>query len=341
MWRHQHHHHAPAPRDLYPLMPQYYSNPHQLHHHHALVQPAPTGHPPHTAHYTGPHHIYYLHQPVPPFPPAPWYHTQPTHPHHQHHTVQHHVPPPLHGLATFGPSYAPKDPQRAVHAQQEHQGLQGAPHHHQQPPPPAAHASENHPPAAIRYLQTTAPRDAQATTSHLDTGGNEEPREPHNTHTQHPHNPTGRPNSHPAPHTCPLLPQPEVLPPHHYPTPLTRDQTTEAPRVDPHQPPPPAAPADTHGHESSLPRPPRETPSPDPARDNDDHPPPTHTTPLTTHSTTSRPTGRALHVSQPRSNTATPPGPRRPGGAAPPHLGHQPTHQGDHPRQGGHLGGGR
>ena len=40
----------------------------------------------------------------------------------------------------------------------------------------------------------------------------------------------------------------------------------------PTKPPPPPAPANTHHRESPLPRPPRETPSPDPAWDNDGHP---------------------------------------------------------------------
>ena len=134
---HQHHHHAPVPPHPYPLMPQYYSDPHQLHCHHAPAQTGPTSHPAHTAHITAPHHhVYHHHQPLPPHPPTPGYYTQPTHPQHHHHAIEHHPPPPLHGPTTHGPRYTPMEPRGAAHAHQQHQGLVGAPHHHQQPPHP-------------------------------------------------------------------------------------------------------------------------------------------------------------------------------------------------------------
>ena len=114
-WHHQHHHHAPAP---YPLMPQYYSHPYQLHPHHAPAQPGPTNHLPHTAHITAPHHhVYHHHQSLPPHRPTPGYHTQPTHPQHHHHAIEHQPPPPLHG-----PRYTPINPRGAAHAHQQHQG---------------------------------------------------------------------------------------------------------------------------------------------------------------------------------------------------------------------------
>ena len=47
-------------------------------------------------------HTYHHHQPLPACPPVPWCHTQPSHPHHHHHTVQHHLPPQLHGLRHSG-----------------------------------------------------------------------------------------------------------------------------------------------------------------------------------------------------------------------------------------------
>ena len=134
-WHHQQHHHAPVPPNAYPMMPQYYSNPHQLHPHHAPSQPDPTNHPPHTAHITARHHhIYHHHQPLPPHPPTPGYHTQPGHPQHHHHAVQHHAPPPIHGPTAHAPRYSPMDPRGAAHAHQQHQGLVGAPRHHQQHP---------------------------------------------------------------------------------------------------------------------------------------------------------------------------------------------------------------
>ena len=135
-WHHQHHHHAPVPPNPYPLMPQYYSDPHQLHPHHAPAQPDPTSNPPHTAHITAPnHHVYHHHQPLQPHPPTPGYHTQPTNPQHHHHAIEHHPPPPLHGPTAHGPQYTPMDPRGAAHAHQQHQGLVGASHHHQQLPP--------------------------------------------------------------------------------------------------------------------------------------------------------------------------------------------------------------
>ena len=116
-------------------MPPCYSDPHQLHPHHAPAQPGPTNHPSHIAHITAPHHhVFHHHQPLPPHPPTPGYHTQPAHPQHHHHAVQHQPPPPLHRPTTHEPRYTPMDPRGAAHAHQQHQGLVGAPHHHQQPP---------------------------------------------------------------------------------------------------------------------------------------------------------------------------------------------------------------
>ena len=323
---------APRPRHPgpYPPMPQYYS------------------HPAHAAHEAPPHHHVYHrhtdhhHQTLPAYPPAPLSHTQPTHPQHHHHTIQHHLPPPLLGLTTYGPPYTPMDPWGARQAHQQHQGLQGAPHRNQQPPHP-------HPMPASTFHQqpptTYGPepdQDAQAAASlpYLGTAASQGPQGPHGTHRQHPHDPARRPDSHPAQHP--------PHPPHHHqcspptiPTP-PRDQDTDAPRGDPHQPPPPPAPADTHRRESSLPGPPRETPSPDPTRDDDDHrPPPPHITPPITPRTTSRRTGRRLYPTQPRSGMAAPPGARRPGGATPPHLRNQRAHFGGHPSPNGHPGGGR
>ena len=69
------------------------------------------------------------------------------------------------------------------------------------------------------------------------------------------------------------------------PPPPPPDQATDAPRGSPHQSTDCDAPADTQDQESTVPWPPRETPSPDPTRDNDDHPPqptpppPSHTAP--------------------------------------------------------------
>ena len=49
---------------------------------------------------------------------------------------------------------------------------------------------------------------------------------------------------------------------------------TDTPHGDPHQPQPPPTPADTPNREPPLLQPPRETASPDPARSNDEPPPP-------------------------------------------------------------------
>ena len=203
----------PRPPDPYLLMPQYYSNPHQLHHHHPPAQPAKTGHPPHAAHYTAPHHhvyhrhTYHHHQPLPPFPPAPWYHTQPAHPHHHHHAVKHHLPPPLHGLATFGPPCAPIDPRGAMHVHQQHQGLQGAPDNHWQPPRPQPMlASTIHEQPTAEYEPQPHP-DAEATTSHFDTVASQGTPEPPDTDTQHPRAPAGCPDSRPAQHPSPPPPR--------------------------------------------------------------------------------------------------------------------------------------
>ena len=265
-WHHQHHHHAPVPPNPYLLMPQYYSDPHQLHPHHAPAQPGPTNDPPHTAHITAPHHhVYHHHQPLPPHPPTPGYLSQPAHPQHHHHPVQHHLLPRLHGPTTHGPQYTPMDLWGAAHAHQQHRGLVGAPHHHQQPPHP-------HPiPGSTIYRQppiTYGPQphpDAHAATSHphLGTATSQGPQGPHGAHTQHPHDPQGCPDPGPARHP-PLPPPPQTVPPqHHPPPPHARDQATDATHSSPDQPIDVNAPANTQ-RESPLPRPPQETPSPDP-----------------------------------------------------------------------------
>ena len=101
-----------------------------------------------------------------------------------------------------------------------------------------------------------------------------------NTHTTHrdaetpsQHNTHPRPPQHQQCHSHTTTPRP---PP--------RDQATDATHSGPRQPMDVDAPADTH-RDSPLPRPPQETPSPDPTRDNDDRPPkptpppPSHTAP--------------------------------------------------------------
>ena len=170
------------------------------------------------------------------------------------------------------------DPRGAAHAHQQHQGLEGAPHHHQQPthPHPRSASTIHRQPPTTYGPQ---PRlDAQAAASHpyLGTAASQGPPGLHGTHTQHPHDPAGRPDSQPAQHPPPPPPPPPAVPPPHHPppTPPSRDKSTDASRGGLHQPIDCNAPANTHHRESPLPRPPRETPSPDPARDNDVHIPP-------------------------------------------------------------------
>ena len=80
-------------------------------------------------------------------------------------------------------------------------------------------------------------------------------------------------NTQPHPPPAPAVPAPHHPPATLPPPPPPRDQATDATRGSPHQPIGVSAPADTQHRESPLPRPPEETPSPDPTRDNDDHPP--------------------------------------------------------------------
>ena len=96
-------------------------------------------------------------------------------------------------------------------------------------------------------------------------------RRTRNTHTtrQDAVNPRQR-NTHPRPphhQQC----HPHTTPPRQPPPP--RDQARDATRGSPRQQIDWDAPADTHHRESPLPRLPKETPSPDPRRDNDDQPP--------------------------------------------------------------------
>ena len=167
-------------------MPQYYSDPHQLHPHHAPAQRGPTNHPAQMAHITARHHhVFHHHQPLPPHPPTPGYNTQPALPQHHHHAVQHHPPPPLHGPTTHEPRYTPMDPRGAAHAHQQHKGLVGAPHHHQQPPHPhPIPASTIHQQPPITYGPQPHP-DAHVAASHQHPGTttSQEAQGPHSAHT--------------------------------------------------------------------------------------------------------------------------------------------------------------
>ena len=158
----------------------------------------------------------------------------------------------------------------AAHAHNQHRGLVGARHHYQQPlhshPIPA---STNNRQPATTYGSQPRP-DAQEAAPHLYLGTaiTQGPQGPHGTHTQHPQDPVGRPDSQQAQHPPP---------------PPLRDQATDAPRGGPHQRIDWAVPADTDYRESPVPRPPRETPSPHPTRNNDDQPDPHHPLHHTTH----------------------------------------------------------
>ena len=216
------------------------------------------------------------------------------------------------------------DRRGAAHAHQQYQDLEESPHHHQQPPhPQPMPTSTIHQGPPTTYGPQPGP-DAQAAASHpyLGTAASQGPQGPHDRNTRNTyttsrdaqtinqHNAQPRPPHH-------QLYRPHTIPPRS----PTRDQATDAPRGGSHQPIDCDAHAGTHHRESPLPRPPGETPSPDPKRDNDGRPPPTHTTPPITARTTTRRTGRTLRPTQPYSGTAAPLGARRPGGATPQHLG--------------------
>ena len=314
------------------------------------AQPAPTGHPPHLAHHIAPHHqvhnghTNHHHKQSPPHPPAPWYHTQQTQLQHHHHMVQHHLPPPLHELTTLGPPYTHKDLRGATHAHQQHQAYKGAPQHHKQPPrqfPMPASTLHQQPPTGYRP-QPHADDQAATTHSYLDTAASQGPQEPHSMHTQQPHDPAGRPDSHPTQDPPPLPPPRAVQPSHHPPPPPpseTRPQKhhaeTPANLCLP-QPPPTHTTASTpsRGHQE---KPHHQTPH---ATTKTSSPNPNHPPKITPRST-SRRTGRALCPKQPRSGTAAPPGAQRPAGATPPHLQHHPAHLGSHPGPGSRPRGGR
>ena len=196
------------------------------------------------------------------------------------------------------------------------------------PPPPAApqpatHANKHHPPAATRCIRTTAPPGSPG--SHLPPVPRHRSKQGTATTARHAHaTPTqlGRTPRLPL-RTAPTPAPPAISSATHTPSPPRpppRDQATDAPLQDPHQPPsppapprhtPPRGPPPVAAKGTSITRPHTQQRRP---------PPPTHTTPITTPCTTSRRIGRTLRPTQPASGTAAPPGPRRPGGATPPHL---------------------
>ena len=107
----------------------------------------------------------------------------------------------------------------------------------------------------------------------LGTTTSQEPQGTHSAHTQHPHNPQGRPDPQPAQHQPPPSPPPTVPPPHHPPPPPpeTRPGTQHAAARTSQltsMPPPTHATANPPSRDRHI-----KTPSPDPTRDNDDHPP--------------------------------------------------------------------
>ena len=138
------------------------------------------------------------------------------------------------------------------------------------PPQPAAHASKHHPPAATHSLRTTAPPGCPGT--HLPPvprhrGQPGTARTAWRAHTT-PTGPWGdaqipvQHSTHPRT-PCHQQCHPHTIPSH--PPPPSGHRRTKR------RPPPPPAPADTHHRGSPLSRPPGETPSPEPTRDNEDH----------------------------------------------------------------------
>ena len=97
-------------------------------------------------------------------------------------------------------------------------------------------------------------------------------RKDRTAHTRNTHM-TQRDAQTPGQHNTPPPPTTNSATPTSPPPPHPRNQATDATRGSLHQPIDVDAPADTHHRGSPLPRPPQETPSPDPTRDNDDHPP--------------------------------------------------------------------
>ena len=180
----------------------------------------------------------------------------------------------------------------AAQANRQHQGLVEAPQEHQQLP-------QRHPiPASTIYRQpsiTYGPQPhpdthAPASHQHLGTATSQGPQRLHGAHTQHPHDPQGRPDPQPA-QNPPLPPPPTAVPP-------------------PHLPPPP--PPKTRPHTQHAAAPTSRWMS---------MPPPTHTTA----STPSRGRQKKPHPQTPHATTSTTPPQPTPTPHHSPH--HHPPHR--------------
>ena len=162
------------------------------------------------------------------------------------------------------------DPRGAAHAHQQHQGLVRAPHHHQQPPHPhPIPASTIHQQPPITYgPEPHSDAHAAASHPHPGTTTSQEPQGPHGAHTQHPHDPQGRPDPQPAQHPPPPPPPPSTERPFGCGA-LWAPSSTRAVAPQPVQPAPVAPRAGKHSLRPVPPHLPKVRPrpwEPDPAR---------------------------------------------------------------------------